>query len=237
MAPHAGWLDAGGARRSSSRGHANAAPDLWSIRSVVIDLPVRVARTAVRRGGEPDTEHDLHATHAEIASPGRMQFRRIAALLAEGETAKATELASAAVVDLRPRSLRLCAEALEWLGPGAKCRREYRGGAGACGRGGSNEAFFGDRNPTPIANVARALIESFPGRQVYNRRSATRKQVSQRISKHLRQPGKLLQTDGETSQSIRDVEALLCKVAEVRHARGDLAGAVAGLWRGRRELP
>ena len=59
-----------------------AAPDVWSIRSIVMELSPPVAPPA-GNGDGADLARDLRAAADEPASPGRMQFRQIDALLAK----------------------------------------------------------------------------------------------------------------------------------------------------------
>ena len=79
-----------------------AAPDLWSIRAVVIELPAQVVDPPVRHGDGTERARDLHSDTDEETSPASMRFRQIDALLAKGEARKATALAREAVATLRP---------------------------------------------------------------------------------------------------------------------------------------
>ena len=52
-----------------------AAPDVWSIRSVVIEVPARVERSAADSGDEIEATDGLRSPAGEPVSPARMQFR------------------------------------------------------------------------------------------------------------------------------------------------------------------
>ena len=62
-----------------------AAHDVWSIRSVVMELPPPPVALPAGNGDGADLESDLRAAADEPTSPARMQFRQIDTLLAKGE--------------------------------------------------------------------------------------------------------------------------------------------------------
>ena len=131
----------------------NAAPDLWSIRSLVLDLPASTGelRDAGRRDAVesespiPDflsnTEFDVDFALAEARriedkqkydprSHARVLLRAVEGLLAQERAGRAVETAHRALRILRnaPDPGRLLAEALVWAGQAGRGRRRCRRG-------------------------------------------------------------------------------------------------------------
>ena len=203
-----------------------AAPDVWSIRSVVIEVPARVERSAADSGDEIEATDGLRSPAGEPVSPARMQFREIDAFLARGETAQATALARKAVATQRARSARLCAEALEWL-----CRSRTAEGDIAAALEHVGEAIHLRRSLVRSAGelspLLRELASSLALAGKLRQDTGDLEGSEAAFQESLTICRRLLQVDGATPQTLRDTEARLCNVAEVQHARGDLTGAAA----------
>ena len=203
-----------------------AAADVWSIRSVVIEVPARGERSAADSGDEIEATEGLRSPAGEPVSPARMQFREIDAFLARGETVQATALARKAVATQRARSVRLCAEALEWL-----CRSRDADGDIAAALEHVGEAIQLRRSLVRSAGelspLLRELASSLALAGKLRQDTGDLEGSDAAFQESLTICRKLLQVDGETPQTLRDTEARLCSVAEVQHARGDLAGAAA----------
>ena len=226
-----------------------AAPDLWSIRSLVLDLPASAGglpdtgrRDAMERGSvapDPslDTAIDVDFALAEARriegkpkydprSHARVLLRAVEGLLARDRAGEAVETAHRALRILRaaPAPGRLLPEALEWTG-----KAERVNGDVAAAETHLDEAVSGWQslidNDGESPQTLRDLSISLGSLGDVRRKSGALATATEAFEESLALHRRLLEAMGETPQALRDLFVILGRVGDVRLERGELAAA------------
>ena len=226
-----------------------AAPDLWSIRSLVLDLPASAGglpdadrRDAVERESavpDPsfDTAIDVDFALAEARriegkpkydprSHARVLLRAVEGLLARDRAGEAVETAHRALRILRaaPAPGRLLPEALEWTG-----KAERVNGDVAAAETHLDEAVSGWQslidNDGESPQTLRDLSVSLGSLGDVRRKSGALATATEAFEESLALHRRLLEAMGETPQALRDLFVILGRVGDVRLERGELAAA------------
>ena len=228
-----------------------AAPDLWSIRSLVLNLPASAGglpdagrRDAMERESavpDPsfDTAIDVDFALAEARriegkpkydprSHARVLLRAVEGLLARDRAGEAVETAHAALRILRtaPDPGRLLPEALQRTG-----KAERADGDIAAAESYLDEAVSGwkslidkdGESPQTLRDLSVSLGRVGDVRRERGELAAATEAFEESCTLDRR----LLEMMGETPQSLRDLSVSLDRVGDVRHERGELAAATA----------
>ena len=229
----------------------NAAPDLWSIRSLVLDLPSSVAglretgrRDAVEREYTvPDsfsnTEIDVDFALAEAhrieskskydpRSHARVLLRAVEGLLARDRTGEAVETAHRALSILMdaPDPGRLLAEALMRTGEVERADGDVAAAESHLGEAVRCWKSVLERDGES-AQALRELSVSLGRLGDVRRESGALATATAAFEESLALDRRLLEAYGETPQALRDLSVSLNKFGDVRRESGDLAAATA----------
>ena len=226
-----------------------AAPDVWSIRSLVLDLPASAGglpaagrRDAMEReSAVPDSSFDT-AIDVDFAlaearrieskpkydprSHARVLLRAVEGLLARDRTGKAVETAHRALHILRdaPAPGRLLPTALQWTG-----QAERADGDIAAAESHLDEAVGGWKSlidkDGESPQVLRDLSISLGSLGDVRHESGALATATDAFEGSLALDRRLLEAYGEMPQSLRDLSVSLDKVGDVRHESGELAAA------------
>ena len=231
----------------------NAAPDLWSIRALVVDLPARDGRQGANRldtlkgqstlpdsraGTAPDVDFALAEARRikgkqryDPLSHARTLLRAVEGLLAQdqdGAASKAVARAHEALDILRavPDPGRLLAEALVWAGAAERADGDLAAAAEHL-----SESVRGWKSILEThgesAPTVRALSFSLNGIGDVQRDSGDLSTATAAFEESLALNRRLLEVYGETPQGLRDLSISLSKVGDVRLESGDLSMATA----------
>ena len=227
----------------------NAAPDLWSIRSLVLDPPASTGglRDAGRRGAVERESAVLDSlsnaaidvdfalaearriegkTKYDPRSHARVLLRAVEGLLARDRTGEAVETARRALGILRdaPDPGRLLAEALVCAG-----KAERADGDVAAAESHLDEAVnlwkrILDRDGESPQTL-RDLSVSLGRFGDVRRESGALATATEAFEESLALFRRLLKAYGETPQALRDLSVSLGRLGDVRHESGDLTAA------------
>ena len=228
-----------------------AAPDVWSIRSLVLDLPASAGglpdagrRDAMERESvapDPsfDTAIDVDFALAEARriegkpkydsrSHARVLLRAVEGLLARNRTGEAVETAHAALRILRaaPAPGRLLPEALEWTGKAERADGDIAAAESHLGEAVSGWKSFIDRNgesPQVLRDLSINLVSLGDVRRERGEIAV----ATDAFEESLALARRLLEAMGETPQALRDLSVSLNKLGDVRRERGEIAAATA----------
>ena len=229
-----------------------AAPDLWSIRSLVLDLPASagglpdaVRRDAMERESavpDPsfDTAIDVDFALAEARrivgkpkydprSHARVLLRAVEGLLARDRAGEAVETAHEVLRILKdaPDPGRLLPEALEWTGKAERADGDVAAAETHLDEAVSGWKSFIDRNgesPQVLRDLSISLVSLGDVRHEAGA-LATATDV---FEESLALARRLLEMMGETPQALRDLSVSLNKLGDVRREGGELAAATEG---------
>ena len=226
-----------------------AAPDLWSIRSLVLDLPASAGglpdadrRDAVERESavpDPsfDTAIDVDFALAEARriegkpkydprSHARVLLRAVEGLLARNRTGEAVETAHRALRILRdaPDPGRLLPEALMRTGEAERADGDFAAAETHLDEAVSGWKSFIDRNGESPQTL-RDLSISMGSLGDVRRKSGALATATEAFEESLVLHRRLLEAMGETPQALRDLFVILGRVGDVRLERGELAAA------------
>ena len=226
-----------------------AAPDLWSIRSLVLDLPASAGGlpdanrrdTMERESAVPDSSFDT-AIDVDFAlaearriegkpkydprSHARVLLRAVEGLLARGRTGKAVETAHRALLILRdaPAPGRLLPTALQRTG-----QAELADGDFAAAESHLDKAVNGWKSLIDKGGespqVLRDLSISLGSLGDVRRESGELAAATEAFEESLTLRHRLLEAMGETPQSLRDLSISLGSLGDVRRESGELAAA------------
>ena len=225
----------------------NAAPDLWSVRSLVVDLVGDKSAPQIERPSvsETTTDSDDDAEYvpsvdaalaavnrlAATSSPdpqslGRLHMRAASALLMADRASEAAEHAEHALERLQNQSLRLRAQALV-VASRVKRADNDMGAAlhhlrEAVGLRKSMLAEHGD-TPQTLRDLSVAHFE-MAGLYIDVGDTAA---ASAACEEALDIRRGLARTTGETPQSLRDLSVSLNRMGDIRHSAGDMSAAKA----------
>ena len=224
----------------------NAAPDLWSVRSLVLDLAGKKARTNYSSSasslineaddsGEyvPNLHDALAALRRLAAAPSpdpqslaRLHMRAAFALLAADRTSDAVEQAEQALEMLQNQNVRLRAQALV----AAAHVKRADNDVGAVGHYLAEAIHLwraildeGGETPQTLRDLSRALLEK--GDLYINVGDTTVAKVA--YEEALAIGRRLVETTGSTPQTLRDLSVSLSKMCDLHHSAGDSAAAKA----------
>ena len=229
----------------------NAAPDLWSIRSLVLDLPASTGglrdtgrRDVVERESAvsdflPNTTIDVDFALAEARriegkskydprSHARVLLRAVEGLLARDRTGEAAETAHRALSISRdaPDPGRLLAEALVWSG-----QAEQADGDVAAAESHLDEAVRRWKSilerDGESAQALRELSVSLERLGDVRCESGGLAAATAAFEESLALRRRLLEAYGESAQALRDLSVSLGRLGDVRCESGDLAAATA----------
>ena len=226
-----------------------AAPDLWSIRSLVLDLPASAGglpdadrRDAMERGSavpDPsfDTAIDVDFALAEARriegkpkydprSHARVLLRAVEGLLARDRTGKAVETAHEVLRILKdaPDPGRLLPEALMRTGEAERADGDFAAAETHLGEAVSGWKSFIDRNGES-PQVLRDLSISLGSLGEVRHESGALATATEAFEESLALARRLLEMMGETPQSLRDLSVSLERLGDVRREGGELAAA------------
>ena len=223
----------------------NAAPDFWSVRSLVLELAGNKSEAGIdhlsvsawtseaedRTEYVPSVHDALAAVNRLAATPSpdpqslaRLRMRAASALLAVDRASEAAEQADQALAVLRDRPVRLRAQALVLA---ARVKRADGDVAAALDH--LREAvdlwrsILNEHGETPqtLRDLAFALFE-MGGLHIEVRDTVAAKAACEESLAIGRQ---LLETMGETPEGLRDLSVSLNKVGDVSKLAGDMAAA------------
>ena len=228
-----------------------AAPDVWSIRSLVLDLPASAGglpdagrRDAMEReSAVPDSSFDT-AIDVDFAlaearriegkpkydprSHARVLLRAVEGLLARNRAGEAVETAHKALRILRaaPDPGRLLPEALQWTG-----QAEQADGDVTAAESHFDEAVGGWKSlidkDGESPQVLRDLSISLGSFGDVRHESGALATATEAFEESLALDRRLLEMMGETQQALRDLSVSLDRFGVVRHESGDLVAAAA----------
>ena len=224
----------------------NAAPDVWSVRSLVLDLegnsgPQTYDPSVSMTLSDPDDNaeyvpsvHDaLAAVNRLAATPSpdsrslaRLHMRAASALLAADQASEAAEQTDQALAVLRDRPVRLRAQALMLA---ARVKRADNDVAAALDHLGEAVALWRSildehgEAPQTRRDLAFALFE-MGGLYIEGRDTMAAKAACEESLATSRQ---LLETTRETPESLRDLSVSLNRMGDIHDASGDAAAAKA----------
>ena len=209
----------------------DAAPNLWSILSLMIELQPSGAE---RHGAIPDSEavraDDLRATADEQYQPRpvRLHLRRIDTLLTEGKSAAAAALAQETVAGLRGQALRSLSIGLDNAGRGYRDEGDLAGATAAY-----EESLQHRRRLVEIVGetpqTLRGLSVSLNSMGDLWREIGDLAGAVQAYEESLLHRRRLVDTVGETRQTLRDLSMNLTNIGEVHREAGNLADSFAAL--------
>ncbi len=226
-----------------------AAPDLWSIRSLVLDLPASAGglpdagrrdameRESVAPDPSLDTAIDVDFALAEARriegkpkydprSHARVLLRAVEGLLARDRTGKAVETAHRALHILRnaPDPGRLLPTALHWTGQAERADGDFAAAESHLDEAVSGWKSLIDRNGESPQTL-RDLSISLGSLGDVRRKSGALATATEAFEESLALDRRLLEAMGETPQVLRDLSVSLNKLGDVRREGGGLAAA------------
>lgn len=207
----------------------DAAPDLWSILSLMIELqPSGTELPRATRDHKEVPSEGLRSTPDEQTEPrpARLNLRRIGSLLTAGKSSAAATLAQDTVAELRGRAShdRLLADSLEWLSRAERAEDDVGSALAHLAEAIQLRRRMLQDNaelPTTLRDLSLSLRDLGRIRRDLDDLEGSRAAYGESLALCRR----LIEMAGETPQALRDLAISVSNAAHMLRATGNLQGS------------